>query len=105
MAARGGALKRRGHSSSSIPLFSVSRPQRRTRSPTYTIMDPESQPLVQGTSESQAKTGHVELEEDEGFNFDDVIFLVGSLFLPTKKLRECLVLDRRIFFQDPSSTA
>ena len=72
------------------------------------IMDPESQPLVQGTSESQAKTGHVELEEeleeDECFNFDDVIFLVSSLFLPTKKLRECLVLDRRIFFQDPSST-
>ena len=53
-------------------------------------MDPESQP----SRSSQAKTGHVEWEEDECFNFDDVIFLVSSLFLPTKKLREGLVLDR-----------
>jgi hypothetical protein len=65
-------------------------------------MDPESQPS-QGTS--QAETGHVELEEeDECFHFDDVIFLVSSLFLSTKKLREGLVSDRRIFLQDPSST-
>jgi hypothetical protein len=27
---------------------------------------------------SQAKTGHVELEEDESLHFDDMIFLVSS---------------------------
>ena len=57
---------------------------------TYTIMDPESEP----SQDSQAKTGDVELEEDECFHFDDVIFLVSSLFLSTKKLREGLASDQ-----------